>query len=329
LVYFATGIMKKLTVNQIIDIKLQEWGRVDLRGIGTIKLLHDNAVIDWTESVIKPPAALIVFSETDHIDPQFSIHNNALLLEHELDYDRYLEHFFQEINECDCLVIENLGRFVKSEGGKIRFNYDPHSSHIQAFSLKAVYSISIPSQTVSANPAHVQSDTIARRFDKRLLVRLGFSVAFLLFAMIVYNQYNLLKFNKTFVSIPEDRVNVKPESLVLSDIYFPDTSELLDSDIAAEPEMEEIEDVITTGPTDLDDIQKLSKTDCLIVVGAFSLDANANRMLELLSKQGYEAGTDAGGGLTRVGIKVACEDYSDLLNRIRSEIEPNAWILGN
>jgi hypothetical protein len=69
--------------------------------------------------------------------------------------------------------------------------------------------------------------------------------------------------------------------------------------------------------------------ECLIVVGAFSLTANADRMTELLRSLGYEVRSVQRGKLAQIGVPVDCsaEHISDVTATLRNTVEASAWLL--
>ena len=69
--------------------------------------------------------------------------------------------------------------------------------------------------------------------------------------------------------------------------------------------------------------------DCLVVVGAFSMTANVDRMVSRLSAMGYTTEVRPRGALTQVAVPVNCKttNLSVVLDFMRKNIEPQAWVL--
>lgn len=67
---------------------------------------------------------------------------------------------------------------------------------------------------------------------------------------------------------------------------------------------------------------------CLVVTGSFARTGNVERMIERLTSLGFAVRISKDGGLTRVGIPVECgeQNWGLLLDQVRTEVEPAAWI---
>lgn len=73
-------------------------------------------------------------------------------------------------------------------------------------------------------------------------------------------------------------------------------------------------------------------SNCVIVVGAFSLADNADKLKRALIKKGYPAYTFFRKGNKVVGIKQSCDDtkaINKMLKQIQAKYNSSAWILKN
>jgi hypothetical protein len=91
---------------------------------------------------------------------------------------------------------------------------------------------------------------------------------------------------------------------------------------AADPE-------IPPQPVESSDSSLSGTQECIVVVGAFTLTSNADRMMELLRSQGYPVRSIQKGKLAQVGVPVNCvgSDVDDIVAALRSNIEASAWVL--
>ncbi len=99
-----------------------------------------------------------------------------------------------------------------------------------------------------------------------------------------------------------------------------DVDDLLNEDTLAE-EIEEDSESPTLPP----DIQ-----EAVIIVGSFTQPRNAERLIQRLYEDGYEAYSDRKGGRTRVGIRFAYSSETELMNYLedmKNKYNVDAWIL--
>jgi nucleoid DNA-binding protein len=82
---------------------------------------------------------------------------------------------------------------------------------------------------------------------------------------------------------------------------------------------------------DIDDIPADVYADgCIIIVGSFTQNRNAIRMVTRLKSMGYSTYQELNDdGLNRVGIEINCspEEFESILQKIRNEVEPYSWYL--
>ena len=69
--------------------------------------------------------------------------------------------------------------------------------------------------------------------------------------------------------------------------------------------------------------------ECLVVVGAFSVAGNTERMVSRLQAMGYTTLTNPRGQLTQVGVPVDCKanNLQVVLDFLRRNVEQEAWVL--
>jgi hypothetical protein len=69
-------------------------------------------------------------------------------------------------------------------------------------------------------------------------------------------------------------------------------------------------------------------SDCYVVVGAFGVQSNVDRMIERLSKMGYSSARMTRNNLTQIGVPAACEsaEVAQILADLQQNVEAAAWI---
>jgi cell division protein FtsN len=83
-----------------------------------------------------------------------------------------------------------------------------------------------------------------------------------------------------------------------------------------------------TQPKNSDNVS--SSRNCIIIVGAFSLSHNADKLKKRLIKKGYPAYTFFRKGNKVVGLKQSCENTEatqKMLKEIQAKYNPSAWLL--
>ncbi len=90
-----------------------------------------------------------------------------------------------------------------------------------------------------------------------------------------------------------------------------------------------IPESVTPASTEQDESLHVATGDCTVVLGAFSLESNADRMVSRLQSMGYTAQTQPRGQLTQVGVPVDCkaQNLKVVLDFLRKNVEPHAWVL--
>ena len=68
---------------------------------------------------------------------------------------------------------------------------------------------------------------------------------------------------------------------------------------------------------------------CYVIVGAFGVSSNVDRMIERLAGMGYDTATMPSRGLTQVGVPARCDSHeiNSILRDLQTQVEAQAWIL--
>ena len=190
---------------------------------------------------------------------------------------------------------------------------------------------------------------------------------------LVEKKRNSAEMDSLSVSLPDNRLNVKPSA----DAPLPDVPEIrkdslssmdsavadMDSSVAKDQEPKikapaeiiaipffekpdlPVKPIVTDSKPEITtpaeqaenkaDQEKLSNKvpqekslagKCAIIVGSFKEKANVTKMEERIEKAGFEAYTQKGIRLTKVGIVTGCEEVPAVLEFAKSKFHPDAWV---
>ena len=72
----------------------------------------------------------------------------------------------------------------------------------------------------------------------------------------------------------------------------------------------------------------LGDSKCYVIVGAFGVSSNVDRMIDRLEGMGYGVATMPNRGLTQVGVTSTCDSLQidKVLEDMRANVEAQAWI---
>ncbi len=200
-------------LHRLINEKLAVLGRVDLPGIGSIKVSRASAKVDYHEGVIEPPegylefegntSALDAFYFCDSEDSIYGDANNSGVYQ---EINRYFE-------KQEPYIIPEVGRLEKI-GDDIIFEQDDESCHIESFRvLKPVQFVPLTSgadfvkkSTTPKRPLNGTKSSFSWKLWVALILIL-LNVG-LLFYALNYNTFS--SGSKVSVNLPEDRLNIRP-----------------------------------------------------------------------------------------------------------------------
>jgi cell division septation protein DedD len=117
-----------------------------------------------------------------------------------------------------------------------------------------------------------------------------------------------------------------PDTLAITNEF--DIPVKMDSVVTHTPPVAETPPVEKPDTIEKPAVQESTEPPCLIVVGAFTNQANVIKMMKRLQSLGYKAEKIIGGKLTRVAISTSCdkENLQKVLSEARASINPEAWI---
>ena len=108
--------------------------------------------------------------------------------------------------------------------------------------------------------------------------------------------------------------------------------DLDDNEPAVDPAAERAQTIPTPPKNEevTDDSQwpGMGSSQCFVIVGAFGVASNVDRMLTRLQGMGYEVATMPNRGLTQVGVPMPCEgsEIEAALGDLQTHVEAQAWI---
>ncbi|NND33561.1 MAG: hypothetical protein HKN76_13305, partial [Saprospiraceae bacterium] len=68
------------------------------------------------------------------------------------------------------------------------------------------------------------------------------------------------------------------------------------------------------------------ESSCIIIVGAFSEKDNVSRMIDRIQRLSHQSVIIEGPKLTKVGLKIDCDNPQAKLLWAKQEFDPSAWV---
>lgn len=334
------------TLKSYIPKVLSENKIVLLQGVGTLRMNYRPAVIDEGLSVMTAPREEIYFVPGDEsaLDPVLvKIVEMIALVDHDEATDlvqRFMQDLQKELRDNGFITLPNVGWIKQDNWGNLFF--EPAAEYIEMNSFFGFGSIELPEalsmaeQEALADLKKTASEQSAaaklqREKERR---RWGFIISALALLVILGVLYLT---NRSSSGIGDTIPTQQPTSQ--------DEDENLNSDTL---QLEEVEPdslspagvspphVREEGPnylpvlTSQKEVPVAEETDespCIIIVGAFGLEANVDRMKSRIEEAGYPSVEISGSRLTKVGLRFDCSDSDgNALNWAQQNLDPNAWI---
>jgi cell division septation protein DedD len=358
--------------------KLGEWGKIALPEVGTFTLESTPAQLDLVKNTIISSEEKISYFQDAPIDSRFDIREANIARDWmEENYTLFLHHFRNSLSQEGTYFFKHIGTLTKTSSG-IKFSPDPESALIQRG--KELQQIAFtPIERIYVKPeADARQNHSAKPRKKYSVSKLTLMALFVvintaLIFWLVEKKRNSAEMDSLSVSLPDNRLNVKPSA----DAPLPDVPEIrkdslssmdsavadMDSSVAKDQEpkikapaeiiaipffekpglpvkpiVSDSKPEITTPAEQAEnkaDQEKLSNKvpqekslagKCAIIVGSFKEKANVTKMEERIEKAGFEAYTQKGSRLTKVGIVTGCEEVPAVLEFAKSKFHPDAWV---
>jgi cell division septation protein DedD/nucleoid DNA-binding protein len=322
-----------------IETLLYQHNTVILPNFGGFEAYYQPAKIDFLSATISPPARLIIFnsqliSNDNLLINYIATQNNWTVENTEQALAAWVEQLKQTLTAAKTLPLPNLGRIYLDTNNSTAFEQSgtnflsnsfglPTIEKLQIFAKKIAEKIEDAPKNYRPLIARTEAPAAAAAPTKNnnkiaaflAISLLSIGLPFLIWQFwprtTVSNNNNQTAF--TFPAYFDFNNNSQP---ILTDSTLADTT--LANNQTPEPTIE---------PTQ----QNNQNTNTyIVVIGAFTENRNANRLLRQLEKEGYfpdVATTNS--GLQRIGIQITCApaELKLHLSDIRRKFTPEAWLL--
>lgn len=317
---------------------------MEIPGIGYFTGTETDAAIDPIQKHIQPARLHTQFDHRAHQKTEEMVENIHLETgfaheEIEQALARLVLHLGSELRVRKEVLFEPFGKlFYAKENNVLQFHPSDQNLHLRFFGLESIPLPSQPAQSVvTMTPAEALKTTPPESMiNRRLLWLLG--LLWLLFLTLMLCPSN--KKNQTVT--PPDKVASNDSSNRTPALPHQDST-LSDStnpnQEGTNAEASGITQNDTTGKFaheekveahNIDDLnEKIIHKECVIIVGSFLRQSNAERLSKKIEKQHYKLFREKFGAFNRVGIAFDCahENLQSMLEKLRKKYASDSWIL--
>lgn len=197
----------------------------------------------------------------------------------------------------------------------------------------------VPETVIPASPTYSAASSdgegaFFRFVSKALPFILGLGILVIaIFGFFFYNDSKSDQFNNKLAELEDEgKINTKPN-------YDQDTKSFYE-DEEEKAIMDKTNEGVEKNDDDEDEDRMSSETDNptlapgtktgIIIVGGFSSERNADKLVKQIQTKGYSAYTDLSRGLTRVGVEFgfrSIDELFDMHKQLKREFNDGAWIL--
>ena len=297
---------------------LLEKGSISLKGIGSIKIERNSAILLPAEQNLLPPSYnLVLVEQMDQpYDEQYYFDLylggskyswsdfNQLVLNHLMNYGKF--------------QINGVGSLIREASGKISYSADAETLQLlntgyPVISLKPVKREYTPTH-LELNPEPLNIKQKKTWGIKRFLVL----ISMFLVAMMMYRY---LDYMFQWSAKSEDEI-VGAMDLESHDYGIENVKK--DAKISTADNAETV-----SAKSEEIDVLSEESLRCIIITGSFKRTANADRMIKRLTDMGYSTYTEKFGAYTRVGVAFECAESKliDSITSIRKKVNIQSWFL--
>ncbi|MCB0667466.1 MAG: hypothetical protein KDC80_16675 [Saprospiraceae bacterium] len=328
------------TLKLYIPKVLSENKVVLLKGIGTLRINYRSAVINHDLSVISPPKEEIYFVPGDEpkIDPVL-----VKIVELITQVDReeatdlvysFMKDLQNELRIKGILSFPSVGWIKQDRWGSLFF--EPASEYISINRYFGLNQVKLPEALTKAEQEVLADlkETVHEGKTERSFVgegqgkrRWGFIITTLLVlvAAISFLWFGLGRQDP--ITGKDTMVEHVEPSKDQSSAEIPSQTNEDDFEM---PEFREVGPNFIPVFEGLDEIMDFTEEDakeCVVIVGAFTQAGNVDKMRERIDGTSYEPVVIPGDRLTKVGLKVNCdENPQSTLDWARREFDQSAWL---
>ncbi len=318
----------QIDIGRYIDYLLQRSGYVALKSIGTVSIHREEAFFAPSKEKLEPPKASIVFSEsTDNFNQLVKLIEKNERLSTDMAQqvvDKYTETLLNQLLNYKIVKLSSIG-FLELKDGKKEFI--PSESALLNLKSK-LNSIPItPVERISQYEKRksISDDTTTADLSIWKGEWVNYLCGFLLGGLLVWAYHQYIDPSIHADPYAVEHTSAEQDS-TKDEIKYEDRS----ADIKESAELSDsIAEEVPFDSAAIKIAEPDARTECIIIVGAFSKTINAMEMLDRIRRAGYTPYDDNYNDVKRVGIRYLCEekDLENFINEVRKKFGARAWSL--
>jgi hypothetical protein len=321
---------EKIDIASCIANLLYLHDTVILPGLGAFEGAYTAASIDAVQGVVHPPSKKLRFNPHLRIDDGLLVHEIVSQYQYSNEQARaeveaYASRLRQSLDKREIVEIAGVGRlYIDFEGG-YKFLPAPQNFNAGAFGLPDVRFDPVKRKPATVPVAQQEAPKAAPAVRKPIDLKQYAPYAWIIALAAVILSVSLFFIIRQIRSYPESGVMMElPPAAPTTP-----AGDMEDD----EPEVDEDNAFVTGSLGELVDTEAPTRPpgvkEAVAIIGTFGEDANAEKQIQALFIDGYEAYTDKQGGATRVGVRLAYETEAELdtqLKVIQSRYNKKAWL---
>ena len=310
--------MNKTVVKHISNL-LYDHDCVIITNFGAFVCNHTSAKLDDVTGILSPPGKSILFNsqlkENDGLlINHISQKENISLDDAQIELAKFVEDCKKNLSQFKSLRFDKIGLLTLNDENKIIFSQDSNINYNKnSFGLQ-----DLVNNKISRDHAEVVEESLKiikskKTFNsKRILKAAAILIPLIGISLLSITQEKAV--NKVYNQIAE----LNPLS-----VFKSENKEIPVNNIITKEVKKEIEK-----PSVVIEKEQVSKKQYYIIAGAFSVEANANKLQSRLNKWNYNSTVIRGENIMRVSYDEfkSKEEALISLAKIRKE-NPQAWIL--
>lgn len=315
---------------------------VVLPGLGGFIAKYKGASLNSSLHIIYPPQKTIGFNpqikENDGLlVSAFCALNNCSYSEGKAELDTWVKEQSNTLLRGEKLSWKGIGILFQDRLGKIQFIPDSKGNFsIESFGLDKI--LLVPVEREVQAPVEAETSVLEKRAAQGsnwiwkaaavlALPILGVGIFALSYKIKTtdwqYASFKLLGTKSRIASYAPAPDRVIPTYTVEEDSFVPEA-------VIIEPVTPKPSQVEHTEKPKIENTQRLAKYE--IIVGAFSVHQNATRLVNELKKKGFNASLSGKKGNLQLVSAASDSNYDSIiqmLDKIKSEVNPSAWLKEN
>lgn len=316
---------------------------VVLPGMGGFIAKYRGATLNTSLHTVYPPQKTIGFNpqikENDGLlVSALCALNNCTYGEGKIELDAWVKEQSNTLLRGEKISWKGIGILFQDRLGKIQFIPDSKGNFsLESFGLEKI--ILVPVEREIQEPATAEVSILEKRAAQgsKWIWKAAAVLALPILGVGIFAlshkiestdwQYASFKLFGTKSRVAEYTPAITrtiPTYIVTADTYVVPAPAIKETAETAPIRVEETEVVETVNPT------HIAKYE--IIVGAFSVSQNANRMVAELNKKGFKASLSSKKGNLQLVSAASDSNYEaviQMLDKVKSEVNPSAWLKQN